>query len=122
MSAPLLDALKAVAKWRGIYDGGPIGRYEAAADDFYRETGRMAPGKSESTEYVRGEEYRKETQALWTAFLDRRNAAVDSTIRAALEPYACKRCNARGRIDTDEEDDIRCPACAGTGWIVPTTP
>lgn len=47
--------------------------YEHLADRFFRETGLMAPGKSEAMEMYGGEERERRKRELWREFMEARS-------------------------------------------------
>lgn len=84
-SAPeLYEALDRVLDVYGLGDKNHLEIYEAAAADFYKATGRMAPGKDSSPHAYVSHEHQAETSRMWSEFCTKRRDDAFVAARAAL--------------------------------------
>lgn len=78
-----LTAAKDALSWIWDPDADPLDTFERIADEFYRDTGFLRPGKSEPFGYERDE---KEREAAWEQWRRDRSRKV----RAALAAFVAK--------------------------------
>lgn len=84
MPAADLTALRALlTAWLVEYEKPRLEQYEDAAEEFYRETGMMAPGKSEPTEWA-GMHDQEERRTRWEAWTRARADAKMNAVRTCL--------------------------------------
>lgn len=84
----MTDVAALVQRWNEVAAEEHLGcteRFERGAEQFYRETGHMAPGKSAPLEMYVSEEYQAEREAAWREWQERRKKQFYEDVRATVE-------------------------------------
>lgn len=81
---PMRAAIEAALEWYGRPDESALDRFERHAEQFYREHGMLAPGKSEPMEMGTSTEREEERRKLWHEWCARRFAEVGESLAVAM--------------------------------------
>lgn len=87
-NARLREALVMVRDWYSVdpLHRSPLDQWEVLADEFYRETGLLRPGKDAPAAANETEEQEAERTAIWKEWANNRIRIMREKVRAALEP------------------------------------
>lgn len=84
----LESRLRAIVEYKAAWKRDPSGQFETIAEQFYRETGLLAPGKSVPPAMGNQDESQRRQQ--WDAFTARLSDERDATILEAADALAAR--------------------------------
>lgn len=86
-SPDLYTALQSLADWFGLGHGvsrNNLDQYEHLAAEFYRETGRMRPGKDSAAAANESEDHKAETGRIWREWIAKKEEELIAMVGGAL--------------------------------------